>query len=89
MSEQSELSTTKVPVFNGNKKDFTMWWEKFQAYAGVKKIAKAITESGEGLPARADKTIDESTDDGKKTVKKSSEIHWLCIRLPSRSRPRN
>ena len=40
MSEQSKLSTTKVPVFNENKKDFTMWWEKFQAYAGVKKNAK-------------------------------------------------
>ena len=71
-SKMSEikLSTTKVPVFNGSKKDFTMWWNKFQAYAGVKKIDKAINKSGEGLPARADDTIDGGTDDRKKTIKK-------------------
>ena len=67
-------------MFNGSKKDFTMWWEKFQAYAGSKKIAKAITESGEGLPARADVTIDKDNDEGKMIVKK---IDWNTLAMHS------
>ena len=70
MSDSTEVSTGKVPVFSGQKKDFAMWWSKFQAYAGMKKVGKAITVTGEGLPAQADKSIDVNTDDGKETMKK-------------------
>ena len=57
-------------MFSGQKKDFPMWWSKFQAYAGMKKISKAITAQGEGLPAQADESIDKSEETGKEMMKK-------------------
>ena len=60
----------KVPVFSGKKSDFSMWWSKFKALAAQKRFAKAITETGEGLPNSENDPIDETTADGKATMRK-------------------
>ena len=43
-SEESTL--VKVPVFNGDKKNFQSWWIKFQAYARVKGFHPVLTDAG-------------------------------------------
>ena len=70
MSTMNEVNMAKVPVFSGKKSDFPMWWSKFKAVAAQRKFAKAITETGEGLPTSSNDKIDESTVKGKATIKK-------------------
>ena len=70
MSTMNEVNMAKVPVFSGKKSDFPMWWSKFKAVAAQRKFAKAITETGEGLPTSSKDKIDESTVKGKATIKK-------------------
>ena len=69
-SETTEASMTKVPVFGGEKADFSMWWPKFKAVAAQRGFVKAITEIGEGLPAKENDPINTKTDAGKEIEKK-------------------
>ena len=41
-----ESTSVKVPVFNGDEKNFQSWWIKFQAYARVKGFHQVLTDAG-------------------------------------------
>jgi hypothetical protein len=44
-----------LPVFDGENKNFQIWWTRFKAYAAVKKFAQAIkTTADPNLPAKED-----------------------------------
>ena len=45
VSEESSMSL-KVPVFNGNEKNFQSWWIKFQAYAQIKGFHAVLKDTG-------------------------------------------
>jgi hypothetical protein len=50
MAEQDK--TVKIPLFDGNKKNFVMWWTRFKAYGKVQQFAQALRETPEAaLPA--------------------------------------
>ena len=36
----------KVPVFNGDEKNFQRWWIKFQAYSRVKGFHMVLSDAG-------------------------------------------
>lgn len=41
-----------LPLFDGEHKNFQIWWTRFKAFAGVKRFAPAITTTAEvDLPA--------------------------------------
>jgi hypothetical protein len=47
--------TVRIPLFDGKKKNFVMWWTRFKAYAKVQKFAQALGETPEAaLPADQD-----------------------------------
>ena len=43
----NDLSTTKVPVFNGKQSEFPVWWRRFKAYAKIKKFSKCLKSTAE------------------------------------------
>ena len=45
MSEDTN-SSIKVPVFNGDEKNFQSWWIKFQAYSRVKGFHMLLSDAG-------------------------------------------
>ena len=45
MSEETS-SSIKVPVFNGEEKNFQSWWIKFQVYARVKGFHAVLKDAG-------------------------------------------
>jgi hypothetical protein len=50
MTEQDK--TVKIPLFDGNKKNFVMWWTRFKAYGKVQQFSQALQETPEAaLPA--------------------------------------
>jgi hypothetical protein len=44
--------TVKIPTFDGQKKNFVMWWTRFKAYAKEKKFSEALRPKPEdNLPS--------------------------------------
>ena len=38
-SEEKEQKAISLPTFSGKKKDFNIWWKRFNAYATMKNFA--------------------------------------------------
>jgi hypothetical protein len=50
MTEQDK--TVKILLFDGNKKNYVMWWTRFKADGKVQQFAQALCETPEAaLPA--------------------------------------
>ena len=61
----------KPPPFNGRRKKFPLWWNKFEAACNGKGCAKALEENVESvLPAHDAHVLDMSTYEGKAFKKK-------------------
>ena len=43
----NDLSTTKVPVFNGKQSEFPVWWRRFKAHFKIKKFSKCLKSTAE------------------------------------------
>ena len=41
-----EITSVKVPIFNGEEKNFQSWWIKFQAYVRVKGFHAVLVNAG-------------------------------------------
>ena len=41
------VRTIPLPTFDGEHKNFQLWWTRFKAYAAVKKFAQAIKRTAE------------------------------------------
>ena len=54
MSSETEVKTVSLPVFSGKKKDYSVWWKRFTAYANIKKFGAALV-SGFDLPTDPEK----------------------------------
>jgi hypothetical protein len=67
MSEENPSDkSAKVPVFDGTKSKFQMWWARFKAYAVVQKFNEAVQMTVDpNLPSSFDEVIDERTEEGK------------------------
>ena len=62
----SEVNVTRLPSFNGTRKDFQTWWVRFIALANISKFVGALKAGGETtMPTSDDESIDESIDAGK------------------------
>ena len=73
----SDDTSIKVPVFDGNSKNFMMWWVRFKAFAVMKNFSRALTEDA-ALPA------EESTvpaDDDAKLAKKANETAMASLTM--------
>ena len=54
MSSETEVKIVSLPVFSGKKKDYSVWWKRFTAYANIKKFGAALV-SGFNLPTDSEK----------------------------------
>ena len=71
MSDETSDRSAKLPLFDGKKGKFQMWWTRFQAYARVHKFTKALRPGGEpDLPDKEDEDIPDS--DSKKSEKEAA-----------------
>lgn len=66
----SEDSSSKVPVFEGTQKTFTMWWVCFNAFAVMKGFSRALKEDP-SLPVN-DAAV--PADEEAKLAKKANEV---------------
>ena len=39
-----EQKTVSLPSFTGKKKDYSIWWKRFTAYATIKKFGPALND---------------------------------------------
>ena len=59
--DDTGLKSLKLPLFDGEEKNFQIWWTRFRAYAGCHGFTQAIgTTKNVNLPDREDETLDET-----------------------------
>ena len=58
VSEESSTSL-RVPVFNGDEKNFQSWWIKFQAYVQVKDVHAVLKDAGITITKAEMKALEE------------------------------
>jgi hypothetical protein len=67
MMDSAVEKTVKLPTFDGERKNFHVWWMRFKAYATVYKFSAALKEGGEAdLPKTEDDVLDETKSDEKR-----------------------
>ena len=44
-SDEKEQKSISLPTFLGKKKDFTIWWKRFNAYATIKNFSQALDKN--------------------------------------------
>ena len=63
MANEDSVSV-KVPVFNGDEKNFQSWWIKFQAYARVKGFNSVLKDAGITIDEDDIETLEEKAKHG-------------------------
>ena len=59
--DDTGLKSLKLPLFDGEEKNFQIWWTRFWAYAGCHGFTQAIgTMKNVNLPDHEDETLDET-----------------------------
>ena len=67
MMDSAIEKTLKLPTFDGERKNFHVWWMRFKAYATVYKFSVALKIGGEAdLPQKEDDVLDETKSDEKR-----------------------
>ena len=67
--EDTGLKSLKLPLFDGEEKNFQIWWTRFRAYAGCHGFSSAIgTVKNNDLPDREDEALKDSTAVGQKKI---------------------
>ena len=55
-----------LPTFDGEAKNFQLWWTRFKAYAAVKRFSQAIQRAADpNLPETEGSAIDTTTSEGR------------------------
>jgi hypothetical protein len=59
--ESSRTKSVRLPLLDGQHKNYQIWWTRFMAYASV--FTRALKTGGEmnAMPARDDATVDATT----------------------------
>ena len=76
MSSETDVKTVSLPVFSGKKKDYSVWWKRFTAYANIKKFGAAL---GSGFDLPADPENITGTDKQKKQLLKNVVMNNLAV----------
>ena len=59
--DDTGLKSLKLPLFDGEEKNFQIWWTRFRAYAGCHGFTQVIgTTKNVNLPDHEDETLDET-----------------------------
>ena len=66
-TEEKEQKSISLPTFSGKKKDFNIWWKRFNAYATMKNFSQALDKNF-SLPSDPENLT--GTDDKKEEDKK-------------------
>ena len=77
----SDDSGAKIPVFDGNAKNYTMWWVRFSAYAVMKNFSRAL-KLDKSLPASDE--VEPETDEAK-LAKKANEVAMASLTMAFRT----
>ena len=64
-SDTPSERAVKLPLFDGQAKNFAIWWLRFSSYAVVYKFQKALKD-GDDMPDNEDEEIEETTNIGKR-----------------------
>ena len=84
MDSDKVSKTLQLPTFDGEEKNFSVWWMRFQAYASVYGFDVAIkTKKEADLPGKEDEVLDETTAEGKKKMmaKKRNKIAFANLTM--------
>jgi hypothetical protein len=78
MADDTELSRTtsvRLPLFDGQHKNYQIWWTRFMAYASVHQFTQALKTGGEtSMPARDEDVVDATTHPQVAKAKKRNAI---------------
>ena len=67
--DDTGLKSLKLPLFDGEEKNFQIWWTRFRAYAGCHGFSSAIgTEKNSELPDREDEVLRETAAAGQRKI---------------------
>ena len=56
-------TTFKIPAFDGKEEKFSMWWQRFKAFAALKRFIQAIQDTPEqDLPDDETVVLDQSNE---------------------------
>ena len=79
MDTSASERSVRLPTFDGDEKNFQLWWMRFCAYARVYKFASAAKRVRDSnLPLREDETIDVTTDPGKQRAE-AKRANDVCM----------
>jgi hypothetical protein len=85
MSSLLSVKNAKIPIFDGTRENFPLWWLRFQAFAQTYKFKEALkAEPEEDLPTNEDADEDEDEDDeGVQAARKrnSDAVYSLTLAL--------
>jgi hypothetical protein len=75
-TESSRTTSVRLSLFDGQHKNYQIWWTKFMAYASVHQFTQALKTGGEmnAMPARDDATVDATTHPAMAKAKKRNAI---------------
>jgi len=82
MTDSVDRSAVKLPTFDGEAKNFELWWRRFLAFAGSHRFKPALRKGGEAdMPASEATANDETTTAGKaaEAAKKRNETAMTCL----------
>ena len=71
-----EQKTVSLPSFSGKKKDYSIWWKRFTAYATIKKFDPALVD---GFELPDDPENIKGTDEEKAALKKNVVMNNLAV----------
>ncbi len=68
MDSASEAKSVRMPTFDGEYKNFQIWWIRFTAFATVYKFIEALAIGGDpDMPANESEVLDLKTPEGQKS----------------------
>ena len=91
IEESKMIAMSKhVPLFDGDPKNYPVWWRCFRGYAGINKFKEAISEVRDpNMPESEATVLDLSTEQGKKQARavgqNANAIHNLNNAFMTRS----
>jgi hypothetical protein len=82
MSSLLSVKNAKIPVFDGSRENFPVWWLRFQAFAQTYKFKEALMDEPEDfLPIAEDTGVIESEEEEAARKRNNDAVYSLTLAL--------